>query len=71
MRNTRRWRKIKVGAVTTSNAKASALAIRFRARASFRKKLRQLVGKYVRKGARKQAPLYFLDRPRSRQILTK
>jgi hypothetical protein len=43
------WRKIEVGAVTTSDAKASALAIRFRAWASFRKKLRQLVGKYVMK----------------------
>jgi hypothetical protein len=67
----RAWRKIKVGAVTTSNAKTPALAIRLRWRASFRKKLRQLVGKCVRKGARKRAPLHFLDRPLSRQILTK
>jgi len=67
----RAWHKIKVGAVAASKTKTPALAIRLRWRASFRKKLRQLIGKYVRKSARKRAPLHFLDRPRSQQILTK
>jgi hypothetical protein len=43
------WRKIKVGAVATSKVKDPALAIRLRWQASFHKKLRQLIGKYVTK----------------------
>jgi len=45
----RAWRKIKFGAVAASKPKTPTLAIRLRWQASFRKKLRQLIGKYVTK----------------------